>query len=335
MTTTTAPATGRNVAWDTLGTAAAGADTAEQVLERTGLAGWNVRKTPMYATIDGEQVQPEGRGRWGIIRDLTETTMATGDGSAPTRLLGTVGNHYHPVQNEELAAFMNTLVDEAGAHYHAAGALNGGRKVFVSMRLPEGIQVGGVDPVDLYLTAFNSHDGQGSFSFVVTPVRVWCANMQAVATKQALSKFKSRHTRGGVGAKVQEARAALDLTFAYQGQFQAEADRLIDQAYTDQQFTRLTASLFPTPDAASDAIRERQTAHRTALMSLFRESDTATNIRSTRWAAFQAVTEYTDHVIAKQGYAGDALRTKRAVESISPTSSTSKLKDRAYMLLTK
>lgn len=333
-TTATAPQTGRTIAWDTLGTPASG-ETATEVLEATGLAGWNVRKTPMFAEIDGERVQPSGRGAWGIVRDIPEQSMNTGDLSTPERLLGTVGGHYHPVQNEELATFMDTLVDEAGAHYNSAGALKGGRKVFVSMRLPEGIKVGGADPVDLYLTAFNSHDGQGSFTFVVTPVRVWCANMQAVATKQALSQFKSRHTKGGVGVKVLEARAALDLTFAYQSEFQAEADKLIDQTYTDQQFVRLTSSLFPTPDSATDLVRERQTGHRTALMDLFRNSPTSENIRSTRWAAFQAVTEYTDHIVAKQGYAGEALRARRAVESIDPLSSTSKLKDRAFMLLTK
>lgn len=326
MTATTT----RENAWETLGNPTTGS-SAEQVLRETGLAGWNVRKTKLTTKVGAQSL--EVPGKFAVVRDIPQAS-STGDGSKDLTVLGVVGNHYHPVQNEELAGFMDTLVDEAGAHYDAAGSLAGGKRVFVSMKLPDGIQVGGIDPVDLYLTAFNSNDGQSSFSFVITPVRTWCANMQAVATKEALGSFKVRHTPGGATAKVQEARLALSMTFKYQEEFQHEAEALIAQSYTDQQFSRLTASLFPTPEGATDRRRENVAVHRTALSQLFRESDTAENIRGTRWAAFQAVTEYTDHIIAKQGVAGDALRVKRATEAINPRSTHSQLKDRAYKLLT-
>lgn len=323
--------TTRENAWQTLGNPTTGS-TAEEVLRETGLAGWNVRKNKLTTTVGGKSL--EVPGKFAVIRDIP-AKAETGDGSEDLRILGVVGNHYHPVQNEELAGFMDTLVDEAGANYDRAGSLAGGRRVFVSMKLPDSIQVGGIDPVDLYLTAFNSNDGQSSFSFVITPVRTWCANMQAVATKEALGAFKVRHTPGGASAKVQEARLALSMTFKYQAEFEREAQALMAQSYTDQQFSRLTASLFPTPDNATDKRKENVAVHRSNLSSLFRESDTAENIRGTRWAAFQAVTEYTDHIVAKQGVAGEALRVKRATEAINPRSNHSLLKARAYQLLTK
>jgi hypothetical protein len=67
--------------------------------------------------------------------------------------LGVVGSGYLPLQNEEHAEFLNLLADQSGAIFDTAGSLRGGRQVFVTMRLPESLKVGGTDRVDLNIAA--------------------------------------------------------------------------------------------------------------------------------------------------------------------------------------
>jgi hypothetical protein len=76
---------------------------------------------------------------------------------------------YHPLQNEEHAAFLNHLADASGATFDTAGSLRGGRQVFVTMRLPQHLSIGGTDRVDLNIAALNSHDGSSAFRVLVTP----------------------------------------------------------------------------------------------------------------------------------------------------------------------
>jgi Domain of unknown function (DUF932) len=54
-------------------------------------------------------------------------------------VLGIVGSKYEPVQNEESCALLNAVTDESGAVFETAGALRGGREIFVTMRLPTGL----------------------------------------------------------------------------------------------------------------------------------------------------------------------------------------------------
>jgi phage/plasmid-like protein (TIGR03299 family) len=316
--------TERLFAWEQLGITVPPTHDALEALQAAQLAGWNVRKEPMYL-LNGQKVT--GRYQYAVVRD-------TPGHPGEVDVLGQVGAHYHPVQNEQQAGLLQAITDESGAQFATLGQLDGGKRVFVTMKLPNTITVGGRDAVDLYLAVFNSHDGQSSFQFMVTPVRVECANMQQAAGRQALTKFSVRHTLGGAQVAVDEARMLLDITFAYTDEFEREAQRLFEQEYTAQQFSRLTASLFPTRDTASEAQKSRAAEHRAALSALFSSSPTAASIRGTRWGAYQAVTEYTDHVMPVRNVAGEALRINRAQKAINSDSPANKLKARTWELLT-
>ncbi|MGI5135421.1 DUF932 domain-containing protein [Streptomyces sp. CA-106110] len=64
------------------------------------------------------------------------------------------------MQNEEHAEFLNLLADDSGAHFETAGSLKNGRQVFLTMKMPESLAIGGMDRVDLYIAASNGHDGR-------------------------------------------------------------------------------------------------------------------------------------------------------------------------------
>lgn len=308
-------------AWHRLGVTLEDTFDAQTALEKAHLANWNVRKTPLF-TIDerGQKIQADNRF----------ATIYTNPLTGENQYLGVVGSYYEPIQNEKHVDLLNALVDESGAHFDTAGSLRSGRETFVSMKMPESINVGGQDPVDLYLLALNSHDGASAFRFLVTPVRVVCANTQAAAIRGAKSKFSIRHVRGATGV-IAEAREALDLTFKYVTEFEQEAERLLGLSFSDYEFDGFVRDLFEVERAKTPRQFNTATEHVEGVTALWRNSATMDGITGTRWGAYQAITEYTDHYMAVRntGYEESILRANRTALS----GSVSRIKEQAFASL--
>ena len=260
--------------WHRLGTTVAGeAFTAQDAMTLGRLGGWDVRKVPVSATEIREDgvTTMEVPGAYATVRTNPFTSQ-----SEP---LAVVGAGYHPLQNEEHAEFLNHLADASGAIFDTAGSLRGGRQVFVTMRLPQHLTIGGTS----------------AFRLLVTPVRVVCANTQHAALRDHVSSWAIRHTRNAKHA-VQAARDTLGLTFAYVEAFEAEAEQLINTTVTDAQFFALIGSLFGSPDPDAPARTLNAARRREASLShLWHDAATQSGIAGTAWAAYQSVVEYVDH----------------------------------------
>lgn len=311
--------------WHRLGTTLEGeAFTAEQAMSLGHLGGWDVRKVPLSAS----EITPEGVTRMDVPGFAT---VRTNPFTQAPEALGVVGSAYHPLQNEEHAEFLNRLADESGAIFDTAGSLRGGRQVFVTMRLPESLKVGGSDRVDLNIAALNSHDGSSAFRLLVTPVRVVCANTQAAALREHKASISIRHTRNAKAA-VQTAREALGLTFAYVSEFEVEAERMINTTMTDAAFADLTATVFGTLDREASTRAKRAERRRTdTLTRLWADAGTQAGVRQTAWAGYQSVVEYVDHFapVRTKGHQATA-RATRLLTSDEPT----RIKHKAWAALT-
>ncbi len=314
----------RQHAWHRLGVVLPDGFDAAQAMTAARLGGWNVRKQDLQTVVlgaDGVETVPVP-GKFATVRTHPETGRPD--------VLGVVGADYAVIQNEQHCDLLDALVDESGAHFETAGSLKGGRSVFVTMKLPTTMQIGGVDRVDLYLAACNSHDGTSAFRLLVTPVRVVCANTQAAAIRRAKSSFSIQHTSGASG-RVGEARQALGLTFRYVEAFQAEAEKMIQETMNRTQFLDTVAQLWPSEPNPSPRAVNNDRKRRYELVSLFTEADTNAAIRGTRWAGYQAITEYADHYApVAQGRDAAAVRAERTVSS----GTVAALKTRAFDLLT-
>lgn len=324
----TAFVSSRLAAWHRLGTVLEGSMTAGQALRAAHLTGWNVRKrelqTAPLITEGGVTASMPVPGQYATVR----TSPWTGD----DEVLGVVGSRYHVIQNEEHTALLDTLLDQSGAELETAGALRGGREVFVCMKLPEYLSIGDTDQVDMYISALNSHDGSSPFRLLVSPIRVVCANTQAAAIRHARSSFSIRHTAGAKG-QIAVAREALGLTFRYMEAFQEEAERMIQQSITDAEFGRIIRILFPQPEiTARPSTQQRWDRTMDSLTWLHQDAATNANIRGTRWAAYQAVTEHIDHFAATsrraEGVTPEQARATRALAAPAIA-----LKERAFDLL--
>ena len=166
-------------AWHRLGTVLDHRFSAEEAMEHALLGDWNVRKLPLTAHDDaGNSVPVSG----------SYATVRTNPLTQGIDVLGTVGSRYTPIQNEEHCEMLNALLEASGGHFETAGALRGGREVFVSTKVPDHMLIGGVDRVDLYILAMNSHDGTSPYRFAVTPIRVVCNNTLSAALRGARSE---------------------------------------------------------------------------------------------------------------------------------------------------
>lgn len=311
--------------WHRLGTTLEGhAFTAEEAMSLGHLGGWDVRKVPLSAS----EISAEGVTQLDVPGFAT---VRTNPFTHAPEALGVVGSAYHPLQNEEHAEFLNRLADESGAIFDTAGSLRGGRQVFVTMRLPESLQVGGSDRVDLNIAALNSHDGSSAFRLLVTPVRVVCANTQAAALREHKASISIRHTRNAKAA-VQSAREALGLTFAYVREFEDEAERLINTTMTDAAFAELTATVFGTVGRDATPRAKRAARRRTdALTGLWADANTQAGVRHTAWAGYQSVVEYVDHFAPVRTKGNEATaRATRLLTSDEPT----RIKHKTWAALT-
>ena len=158
-------------------------------------------------------------------------TVRTNPQTGRTEYLGVVGDDYATVQNEQVAEMLNLLVDESGAHFETAGSMRKGKSVFVTMKLPNAMEIAGVDRMDLYLAATTSHDGTASLRLDATPVRIVCANTQRMAYARSQGSYTFRHT-SNVHAQISEAREALGLVWKHfgdcAGRSREDAQRVAD-----------------------------------------------------------------------------------------------------------
>lgn len=310
--------------WATLGTTLQGNFTAEQAMAEGRLGGWNVRKQQMFTRWT------DTHGKRRIMAVPNRVAIVRDSPTVPDQVdyLGVTGNDYQPVQNEQHAEFLNILVDESGANFNVAGALDGGTKTFMSMVLPGHINVGGVDPVINQISSLNSHDGSMSFTIMVAPLRYACANVLNMPFKGRPNMFRVRHSSGAEKNIRHHAREVLDLTFKSLEGFQEQAERLINTTLTQDRFEEIVMKEFGPSKKASPAATTRSQRKVDQMVELFADAGTQAEIRDTAWAGLNAITEWSDHYAPTRGTERDAARARKAI--LSPA-----FKTRALQLMAK
>lgn len=294
-------------AWHALGTVLDDAFTAEQAMTQGHLGGWNVRKSPMFEAETGQSVP----NMYAVLRDNPFEKDRVD-------VLGTVGERYTVVQNEEQAELLNTLVDESGAIFDSAGSLRGGRQTFITMKLPGHMKIGGVDQVDMNVAAVSSHDGSMSLTLMVTPVRIVCANTLNAAFENHSNIIRVRHTSGIRKNLVSDARQALDLTFSYLDDFNIAAEKMINETLTLSEFEQIIMREFGAGiDTAPPHVAARLENKISTMTELFADSFTHEGVRETRWAGFNALVEYADHFAETRG--DDPLERRAYASVMDPT----------------
>jgi phage/plasmid-like protein (TIGR03299 family) len=277
----------REPAWHGLGTVFTEEKNTAEMLAAANLNNWNVRlvdvEIPNTLTSDKSY-------QYVVRTNPTDNTQ--------TDVLGVVGERYVPVQNEELFAFGDNILD-GGGRWETAGSIRGGRVVFGSLALeretvldPSGV----ADKVKTYLLINTSHDGSIAIQASITPVRVVCANTLNLALgrkgKSPKQSFKIRHTQTAEG-KIAVAREALGLANKYMDEFDKMAHAMIQKEITAQDFNNIILAAYPKPEKDSKgAVKKWE--NKVDIINDIYTGQFNGMIAGTAWGAFNAMTERLD-----------------------------------------
>jgi phage/plasmid-like protein (TIGR03299 family) len=288
------PQIGRMNAFGTLGEIVEG-KTVEEALEEARMADWNVRKIPHRQIV----ALPEG-GYTEVAVPNTYTVLRTNPDTGKPQALGSVGNRWTPFQNEDCANLCKDIRDMSGVSPYAMGVTNGGRKTFMAMKFPKGFnfvspRTGIIDVTDLFLVVFNSHDGYGSLTANLTPVRMFCCNQQRAAESMARSRFALRHT-GDADERMNQLRELLSESYSYQDIYrracEAQIERELDEDAVLHQLNKL---LKATDTDLTERQREIRGETVGRVLDIYNTSETVAPFHGTAYGLYNAITEYTDH----------------------------------------
>ncbi|MFJ3779802.1 DUF932 domain-containing protein [Streptomyces sp. NPDC090075] len=281
-------------AWHNVGNVIPGGTSdIDKVLE-LGSIDYQVETVPASYPWNGET--RVGQGLFHTVR--TDTGVS----------LGVVGRGYEVIQNRRAFEFLQELVNDSGAIWESAGALRGGKKVFVALRLPQHVTVdaeGINDQVIPFIVAVNSHDGRSPFQVVVTPWRPVCGNTERLAVQDAVTRWTVRHTRNATG-QIQEARRTLGLSVRYYDRWASEETALARTDLAVDEFNALIDDLWPLDDTATTRSTRTREARRDRLHSLL--ADEAERTGWTAYAGERAVTDYLDHYAPIRPSAASGLK---------------------------
>jgi len=258
-----------------------------EAIEASGL-GWSVQKTPI-AFQAGETPTSD----WPVSRYREIAGFYATVRQDTQEVLGVVGERYRIVQNREAFRFVDQLLGSA-MHFETAGSLHGGRRVWVLATLPEHVEIGG-DPVRPYVLLMNSHDGSTALVAATTPVRVVCQNTLNWGLQNARQKFSIRHTEAAT-QRVHEARRVLELSVDYYKQFKRHGDHLASERCSERQLRSVLDELYPSGfgDTASSRTRLSREEIKIRITDLFLTGETRGNAPGSKWAAVNAIVEYSD-----------------------------------------
>lgn len=273
-------------AWHGLGIVLPERPTVEEAVKVAGLD-WTIELCPVQArgigSLDGASIDaPDFRA---IVRSDTRAVF------------GMSGSGYVAVPPAQLAR----LALELGKRVESAGSLRGGRDVFFCLPMSEVRLAGGADVVKQYAFLGGSNDLTGASYLCATDIRVVCRNTFMGASSQA-SRF--RHTAGVIGRLEEAVRAfknAEDIAHKRGAAMVAMSARPLSADERRDFFLSVYQSAIgripskvetEADSAALDRAKETVSAW---VANLDDARQRIGGIGGTAWAAFNAVTQWTDH----------------------------------------
>lgn len=288
--------------WHGLGANIQEAQTSQEAITLAHLD-WGVELWPVRAT-DPNAALPD------VVCKLHRATIRT-----DTRaVLGVVGDGYTPFQNGESFEFMDAIVGENLAMFESAGSLRDGRVVWMLARIPKELWVTPDDEVKPYVLLTNSHDGSMAVRMLPTCVRVVCMNTLNLALRQGQGTGWSIRHCPSLPERVEEARRALGLVTQRLDRFQIEIKVLRSKQVTIPQLANYFDMLLPAAETG------RAKTHRDQVIQQFHANfenptNTLPGIEGSTWAAYNAVSQWADHM---KHYRGSlpGIRQQRRLDSI-------------------
>lgn len=297
--------------WHNLGTRVDSMTSIAQAMAAATLD-WTVEKQPVFLA-DGRTVP----NRHAVVRDVDSA------------ILGTVSDQYSLIQNSDAFEVFQSSLERFGMTVETAGALGRGERIWMLFKMPVDTTPVKGDDVRGYGLALTSHDGSWRYSFLPTWIRVVCKNTLQMATGARVNDntnriFGIRHVGDvdfeGIERQVESLISAMVKT----GETFAS---LAAKRLTPRQVVEYITAVFP---AAADGTVSKGLAERrrevadlvwTGVGADLAGSDST---GTTAWAAYNAVTEFFDHVVTGSAKSA-AGKTRANVSAIFGTGARTKV----------
>lgn len=276
-----------------------GAIPVEDIYRR--LFAWKAISAPVFvkvpATLDDatgvdEDGKPykfiEAKNRQAILRDDTLDLMEIFKGSYQSHQYG-----------EWLVQNLANIVD-GDINFGSAGLLKNGAVAFVSLEMPESVEVIEGFSVRPHLLATTSHNGQLATTYKSVSTFVVCDNTHAMALGEDTSQFKARHSKNSQ-MRIQSARDALGIVHKMTDDIIAEVLALSSKKVSDADFMRVMDTLVPIPneEKTSKTAVTRAINKRDELVSLYNGDARVAPWKGTALGLLQAFNTYNHHVAGK------------------------------------
>ena len=308
--------------WHRLGVTLDGEESVEDVLNKANL-NWEIGLWDMFvrAKAEGDDLPLEASFKVPNRRAVVRLT-----GEPEPVILGTVGDAYQPLQNAVAFAPMQLAVSEFGATIETAGGLDLGRRVWMLMKLPKTIEVVDGDQLECYFLIVTGHDGATNYTARPTPVRVVCQNTLEIALQSSKAVVRLSHNKNRdeelamLSVMIRDLVKTMSLkaeTFRKMARFPMnalEVGRYVNHVLGIADLTKISP------------IVERR---RQSILGLFKAGKGADLAPESLWAAYNAVTEYIDHVRPAEA---KTLARKRTANISAVFGANTALKARALSL---
>lgn len=249
---------------------------------------WNVRRRPVYTQLYEDTPHLAIDNLEALVRSDTNAVLSV------------VGPRYKVVQPREILEFFRDLVDGQGFELETAGALADGKRVWALAKTSEVYNLGGQDPIRMYLLLATSYDKQFSTTAQFTGVRVVCNNTLSIAIadsgygKQDLTVFRVPHC---TAFDADVAKAALGLRAASWDQFKLDVELLANTPVTTEEaqafFLNLTG--FDASKTQEEQLKANYLAQKLIQAAADAPGSDLPTANGTLWGLVNAVTYFTDH----------------------------------------
>jgi phage/plasmid-like protein (TIGR03299 family) len=291
--------------WHQLGTRITGTNkTSVQSVMQIANLDWTVSTRPIFyvnpdATSDQRYLQVPDRKA--IFRDGENVYLAT------------VGSGYAPIQN--LAGFevLQPAIDQFGLTIESAGAIGKGERVWMLAKMPDSETIQPVEGDDVrgYMLITTAHDGTSSYVVKPTPIRVVCQNTLALSLANGRSFIRLQHKK----TPSQQLDVVKSIVLQAHEMMQASNKTYAEMAARQmniQEAADFIDACFPNPNPAEEISAKLKDRRETAMKLVYfgkgaeMAGSNPTTGSTTAWAAYNAITEYLDHVRPAEAKADSA-----------------------------
>jgi len=284
------------VPWDTVLTTVDKAANTNEALLAAG-CDWDCDLLPVYSDVGnpdtGAPEQTTIEGYRGVLRLDTQ------------EFLGIVGARYVDISNQLAFSLFDDIAKDGDLKFTHAGAVDGGKLVFVVARLPNPITVDEQDQVAGYVHMYTSHDGSRTLGALLQANVSQCDAVTNVAMFGHADGVKIRHS-GDPKTKVKEAKRVLTAATAAFSNFGEAAQHLAKRYLPYTEVDEVLEELIPNPKPKADGT-ERSNARakkkREDIKELYEIGDGAAleTREGTAWGLLCAVLNYNSHMRSARG----------------------------------